>query len=224
MSGYRIGVLASGGGSNLQVLMDKIRAGDLPAELSFVLSNNSKAGAMAKAKAFGASAYHVSSVTEGSESLAEGRILDLVKTHNLDLLVLAGYMKKVPPAVLSHLKNRVVNIHPALLPAFGGAGFYGHHVHAGVVARGCQYSGLTIHMVNEAYDEGQIVLQRAVALPPGSTAEQVGALVLRLEHAWYWRVVEAFARGRIRPTLSDKPGEAVDARDFLSDLGPTPDP
>jgi phosphoribosylglycinamide formyltransferase 1 len=215
---YRIGVFASGGGSNLQALMDRIRSGDLPAELAFVLSNNSKAGALDKARAFGAPAYHVSAVTEGGEAKAATRLAAIVREHRIDLLVLAGWMKLLPPELLRQLKNRVVNIHPALLPAFGGAGYYGRRVHEGVKARGCQYSGITIHMVNESYDEGQIILQRAVPLRPEWTADEIGAAVLRREHQFYWQVVKAFATGDIVPTGSDAPGGAVDAARFLAGM------
>jgi phosphoribosylglycinamide formyltransferase-1 len=219
---YRIAVFASGGGSNLQALIDRIAAGELPAELAFVLSNNSKSPALAKARAFGAKAYHVSALTEGGEAGAAVRMVALLTEHKADLLVLAGYMKPVPGPVLALMKNRVVNIHPALLPAFGGQGYYGHKVHEGVVARGCQYSGLTIHMVNERYDEGQILLQRVVAVPPGSSADEVGALVLKQEHAWYWKVIRAFAEGRILPLAGDEPMRAVDTSAFLADLAAGP--
>jgi phosphoribosylglycinamide formyltransferase-1 len=217
---YRIGVLASGGGSNLQAIMDRIRAGDLPADLALVLSNNSKTGALAKARDFGAPAQHVSAVTEGSEEKAAARIVESMAAHGVDLIVLAGYMKLIPPGLLARFKNRILNIHPALLPSFGGEGFYGHHVHEAVVKRGCQYSGITIHMVNGAYDQGQIVLQRMVPLRPEWDAARVGAEVLKAEHAWYWKVVRAFAVGDIVPTESDDPGKAVDASRFLGRLFP----
>lgn len=218
MAAYRIGVFASGGGSNLQAIMDRIRSGELPAELAFVLSNNSKSGALEKARAFGAPAYHVSAVTEGGEDKAAARLTAIAREHRIDLLVLAGWMKLLPKDLLHLLKNRVVNIHPALLPAFGGAGFYGHKVHEGVKARGCQYSGITIHMVNEAYDEGQIILQKTVPLRPGWTAEEIGAAVLQREHDYYWQVVRGFAAGEIVPTGSDQPGQAVDASRFLAHM------
>jgi phosphoribosylglycinamide formyltransferase 1 len=218
VAAYRIAVFASGGGSNLQALIDRIRTGELPVELAFVLSNNSKSPALAKARAFGAPAYHVSALTEGGEAGAAERMAGLLRGHRADLLVLAGYMKPVPDAVLALMKNRVINIHPALLPAFGGQGFYGHRVHEGVVARGCQFTGLTIHMVNARYDEGQILLQRVVAVPPGGTADEVGALVLKQEHAWYWRVVRAFAEGKIKPLAGDDPARAADASAFLAEL------
>ncbi|MBW8890297.1 MAG: phosphoribosylglycinamide formyltransferase [Fibrobacteres bacterium] len=222
MAVYRIAVFASGGGSNLQALIDRIRSGELPVEIAFVLSNNSKSGALEKARAFGAPAYHVSAQSEGGEGKAVARMLALLDAHKADLLVLAGYMKPVPLEVLARMRNRVVNIHPALLPAFGGQGYYGHKVHEGVLARGCQFTGLTIHMVNERYDEGQILLQRMVPVPPGSTADEVGALVLKLEHAWYWQVIRAFATGAIRPLPGDDPSRAADVSAFLAALPPGP--
>lgn len=199
--------------------MDRIRSGELPADLAFVLSNNSKSGALARARQFGSEAYHVSAFTEGGEEKAVARMVKLAETHAIDLLVLAGYMKKVPAPLLNALKNRVVNVHPALLPAFGGEGFYGHKVHEGVVARGCQFSGMTIHMVNQAYDEGQIVLQRVVPVAPGSSPDAVAAEVLQLEHAYFWQVVRAFAVGEIKPTSSEAPDKAVDLGRFLDRFG-----
>lgn len=199
--------------------MDRIRAGDLAVEISFVLSNNSKSGALAKARAFGVPAYHISAVTEGNEEQAVARMVELAQSHAIDLLVLAGYMKKVPPALLVKLRNRIINIHPALLPAFGGEGFYGHKVHEGVIARGCQYSGITIHMVNEAYDQGQIVLQRTVAVPAGCTADDLSAIVLKQEHAYYWRVLRAFANGEIKPTDNLDPSRAVILGRFPDSIG-----
>jgi phosphoribosylglycinamide formyltransferase 1 len=216
VAAYRIGVLASGGGSNLQALMDRIRSGDLPAEIAFVLSNNSKSGALSKARAFGAPALHVSAVTEGGDEQAAARITEIVKESRIDLLVLAGYMKLVPAGVLAAMRNRILNIHPALLPAFGGEGFYGHLVHEAVVKRGCQYSGITIHMVDSAYDEGPIVLQRMLRVDPRWSPEQLAAEVLKLEHAWYWRVVKGFATGEIKPAAPD--GRGVDAGAFLERL------
>jgi phosphoribosylglycinamide formyltransferase-1 len=209
----RFAALASGGGSNLQAILDRIRAGQLPARLVFSASNNSASGALEKTRAVGAPAYHVSAKTEGSDDAVTARLLALLDEHKPDVLVLAGYMKKVPDAVLARLKNRVINIHPALLPEFGGAGMYGHHVHDAVVAAGKPESGMTVHMVNEQYDEGQILLQRRTALPDGATADDVARLVLALEHDSYWRVLKAFADHTIVPTTSDDPSHAVDLTD-----------
>lgn len=206
---FTVAAFASGGGSNLQVLIDKQRTGELPVRLAFTLSNNSKALALQRTRDAGALALHVSAKTEGSEAAVAEKMVRLLEEHRVDLLILAGYMKKVPPQVLTAMRNRVINIHPALLPAFGGEGFYGHKVHEGVVARGCQITGMTIHMVNEDYDAGQIVYQESVRVEPRWTAEEVGAAVLKLEHNSYWRVIRAFAVGQIQATESVSPSEAV---------------
>ncbi len=215
MTPLRFAVLASGGGSNLQAILDRISAGDLQANLVFAVSNNSQAQILNRARNAGALTYHVSSRTEGSEEAVASKLLELIEQHPIDLLVLAGYMKKVPVVVLQKMHNRVINIHPALLPEFGGQGFYGHHVHEAVVevaramvADGRYLTGMTIHMVNENYDEGQIVLQRKVDIY-GDDADKVACKVLRLEHDSYWRVLKAFSEGEIVPTDSDDPAEAV---------------
>jgi phosphoribosylglycinamide formyltransferase 1 len=206
---FTVAIFASGGGSNLQVLIDTMRTGDLPVRIAFVLSNNSKSMALERARQAGIPALHVSAKTEGSETAAQDRMVALLREHHVDLLVLAGYMKKVPSLVLQAMPNRVLNIHPALLPAFGGEGYYGHKVHEGVVARGCQISGMTIHMVNEEYDAGQIVYQAAVRIEPHWDAEAVGVAVLKAEHRFFWQVVRGFAQGRIQPTDSHRPEAAV---------------
>lgn len=205
----RYAVLASGGGSNFQALLEASGRGDLNAAPLFLAGNNSKAGALEKARAAGVPAYHVSTKTEGSEDGVTTRLLALLDEYRPDLLVLAGYMKKIPDAVLARMKNRVVNIHPALLPDFGGAGMYGHHVHEAVVRAGRPESGMTVHMVNEHYDEGQILLQRHTPVPAHATADDVGRLVLALEHDSYWRVLQGFAAGDIIPTDSHDPAHAV---------------
>jgi phosphoribosylglycinamide formyltransferase 1 len=205
----RYAVLASGGGSNFQALLDRAASGGLRAQAVFVASNNSGSGALEKARAAGVPAFHVSAKTEGSEDGVAARLLSLVDEHKPDLLVLAGYMKKVPDAVLARMRNRVINIHPALLPDFGGAGMYGEKVHEAVVRAGRNESGMTTHMVNEHYDEGQVILQRRVKIPAGADAAEVARLVLALEHDSYWRVLKAFADGDITPTGSDDPARAV---------------
>ncbi len=204
----RFAVLASGGGSNFQALLDRIASGDLNARAVFLACNNSAAGALEKARAAGVPAFHVSAKTEGSEDGVAKRLVALLDEYDPGLLVLAGYMKKVPDAVLARMRNRVINIHPALLPEFGGAGMYGHHVHEAVVLAGIGRSGMTVHMVNEHYDEGQILAQRAVEVF-GADAPEVARRVLELEHDTYWRVLKGFGEGHIVPTDSRDPSRAV---------------
>ena len=182
-----IAVLCSGGGSNLQALLDRSASGELPARIAWGLSNNGGAQALERARKAGVPAFHVSAKTEGSLEAVEARMLAILKEHDVRILVLAGYMKAVPGAVIRALPGRVVNIHPALLPAFGGQGMYGSHVHEAVLARGAQWTGVTIHLVSEAYDEGPILRQRVVAVRPDDTSETLGARVLAVEHDTLWR-------------------------------------
>ena len=184
-----IGVLCSGGGSNLQVLIDRAATGELGGEIRWVLSNNGNAPALDRARQAGIEAVHASAKSLGSLEAVERKMLDLIDAHQIRLLVLAGYMKPLPASVIRKLPGRVVNIHPALLPAFGGHGMYGSHVHEAVLARGAQWTGVTIHLVTEKYDEGPILRQRVVAVHPDDTPESLGRRVLAIEHDTLWREV-----------------------------------
>lgn len=184
-----IAVLCSGGGSNLQALIDRTVSGDLSARIAWVASNNGGAGALERARVAGIPAHHLSAMTEGSPEGVERRLLELLKRDDIRILVLAGYMKVLPVSVIRALPGRVVNIHPALLPAFGGKGMYGSHVHAAVLARGAQWTGVTIHLVTENYDEGPVLRQRVVAVHPGDTPASLGERVLAVEHDTLWREV-----------------------------------
>jgi len=184
-----IGVLCSGGGSNLQALIDRALSGELGGEIRWVLSNNANAYALERARGAGIEAVHASAKSLGSDLAVEEKLLDLIERHQIKVLVLAGYMKALPVSVIRKLPGAVVNVHPALLPAFGGKGMYGHHVHEAVIARGAQWTGVTIHLVTENYDEGPILRQRIVAVRPDDTAESLGARVLAVEHDSLWREV-----------------------------------
>jgi phosphoribosylglycinamide formyltransferase-1 len=192
-----IAVLCSGSGSNLQSLIDRASSNELGAKIAWVASNNSKAMALERARNAGIPAFHVSTATEGSDEAVGRRLVALVKEHRIDHLILAGYMRPVPALLLECLPERIVNIHPALLPAFGGKGMFGIHVHEAVIARGAQWTGLTVHLVSEHYDEGPILWQRIVAVHPDDTANSLAARVLALEHDTLWKVVRALAQGRV---------------------------
>ena len=127
-------------------------------------------------------------------------MLSVLRQHEVELVVLAGYMKKVPPEVISAYKNRVINIHPALLPSFGGKGMYGHHVHEAVLEYGCKVTGVTVHIVDEVYDHGPVVAQRCVPVEEGDTAKQLAARVLKVEHQLYSESLQLFAEGRVEVT------------------------
>lgn len=193
-----IAVLCSGDGSNLQILLERAATGELGARIAWVACNNSKARALERARSMGVEAFHVSTATEGSDEGVGEKLVALAKEHGIGFLVLAGYMRPVPKALLDLLPDRIVNIHPSLLPAFGGKGMFGRHVHEAVLERGAQWTGITVHLVSEHYDEGPILWQRIVPVQENDDAASLGARVLRVEHDTLWKVVRALAQGRVR--------------------------
>ncbi|MBK6916538.1 MAG: phosphoribosylglycinamide formyltransferase [Deltaproteobacteria bacterium] len=182
----RLGVLASGRGSNLEALQAAIDRGQLAAEVALVVSNNSSAGALAFARSRDIACAHVSRRTDADEGAA---LLQHLLDARVDVVVLAGYMKLLDPRVVAAYRGRAVNIHPGPLPRFGGPGMFGAHVHAAVLAAGVTHSGPTVHLVDEAYDEGAVLAHTPVAIEPGDTAEGLAARVLAAEHALYWRAI-----------------------------------
>jgi len=178
----RIAVAVSGGGSNLQALLDTLPAGG-PTEVVLVVSNKASAGGLERAQERGVPTAVFTDPTSAEEWLTQ------LRRHRIDLLVLAGYLKLVPAAVIRAFPGRIVNIHPALLPAFGGAGMYGKRVHQAVLAAGATESGCTVHLVEEAYDRGEILAQARVPVLPGDTAESLAARVLAEEHRLLPKVV-----------------------------------
>lgn len=192
----RIAVLASGGGSNLQALLEHLdalgerRGGDVV----LVASDRAKAGALERARARGIATATLpapSATCHGLPSL--DRVLI---AHGVDLVVLAGYLKLVTPEVVRRFRGRMLNVHPALLPAFGGPGMYGLRVHQAVIDAGVRVSGATVHLVDEDYDRGRIVAQWPVPVLAGDDAHTLAARVLRVEHLLLPRVVNAVAAGR----------------------------
>lgn len=190
----RLAVLASGSGTNLQAILDHQAAlgGAAAGRVVLVASDQAGAGALIRARRAGIPALPLSR-EERTTGLAT-----ILAAHRIDLLVLAGYLRLVPTDVVAQYRGRIVNVHPALLPAFGGAGMYGHHVHDAVVASGASLTGPTVHFVDERFDEGPIIAQAPVPVLPGDSAEDVATRVLQAEHALYPRVVEAVAAGRVR--------------------------
>ena len=193
-----IAVFASGRGSNFQAILNAIQGGRLPASISLVVSNNSSAGALEIARAHGIPAVHRSLRQFPSQEAFDDALLALLDRHRVDLIALAGYMKQLSPRFVDAYRNRIVNVHPALLPAFGGPGMYGAHVHEAVVRSGAKVSGVTVHLVDEHYDHGMILAQETVRVDPNDTVETLSAKVLQLEHELYPRVLAAFAERRVR--------------------------
>lgn len=192
-----IAVFASGRGSNFQAILSAIQGGRLPASISLVLSNNSSAGALEIARAHGIPAVHRSLRQFPTQEAFDDDLLALLRQHRVDLIALAGYMKQLSHRFVAQYRNRIVNVHPALLPSFGGPGMYGIHVHEAVIRSGAKVSGVTVHIVDEQYDHGLILAQETVPVLPEDTPESLAARVLILEHDLYPRVLAAFAQNRV---------------------------
>jgi formyltetrahydrofolate-dependent phosphoribosylglycinamide formyltransferase len=182
-----VGVLASGSGSNLQALLDACRPPE-PAAVVLVACNVEGAGAMARARKAGVAAWHIADPTDGPAMLAA------LRGHAVDLVVLAGYLKLVPADVVQAYDGCMVNIHPALLPSFGGKGMYGMRVHEAVLASGATVSGPTVHLVTAEYDRGPILAQWPVPVLGNDTPETLRDRVLAVEHQLLPAVVLAAAR------------------------------
>ena len=181
----RVAVLVSGGGTNLQALLDALHDSPL-ARITHVVSNRKDTGALERARKAHVRTTVLRDPNDASEIL---RALE-----DSDLVVLAGYLKLVPPAVVARFRRRMINIHPALLPDFGGAGMYGHRVHEAVLASGAAESGATVHFVDEEFDRGPIIAQERVRIEPRDTPESLGARVLEAEHRLLPRVVLQLAQ------------------------------
>ncbi len=194
----RFTAFASGGGSNVRAIYQNIQNGTLHAELAGVISNNSACGALEHARENGIPAFHISRKQFDTDEAFETRLLTVLSDLNTELVILAGYMKKMPESVVRAYKYRMLNIHPALLPSFGGKGLYGHYVHEAVLDYGCKVSGVTVHLVDTDYDTGPPILQRCVPVFSDDTPDTLAARVLKLEHVIYSESIELFAQGRIR--------------------------
>lgn len=186
----RVAVFASGGGTNLQALLDKFngRGGDSPAWVQLAVASRPGIGALGRAEKAG-----VSSLIWNAEEPEQ--LLRRLDSEGIDLVVLAGWLRLVPLVLVRHFQDRMINIHPALLPAFGGAGMYGGRVHEAVIAAGVRVSGATVHVVDAQYDSGRILAQWPVPVLPNDSPAQLAARVLQAEHRLLPAVVAALARG-----------------------------
>lgn len=191
----KLGFLASHTGSNMQAIIDACQAGTLAAEPCVAISNNSRAGALARARRANIAAYHLSERTHGA---ALGAVLGAaLRRHGVEVICLAGYMKKLGAEVLAAYEGRILNIHPALLPKFGGQGMYGMRVHEAVLAAGERESGATIHLVDEEYDQGRVLAQEKVPVKTEDTPETLQKRVLAVEHRLYPATLARIAAGEI---------------------------
>lgn len=189
----RLGLLASHGGSNLQAILDACTAGDIAAEPVVVITNNSRSRAAQRATDAGVPLVHLSSATHPDPADLDEAIAGTLIGHGVDLVALAGYMKRLGPVTIDAFQGRILNVHPGLLPDFGGEGMYGERVHAAVLAAGAKESGATVHLVDEQYDHGPTVAQARVPVQPDDTVESLAARVLEQEHALYVRTLGEIA-------------------------------
>lgn len=192
-----LGFLASHNGSNMQAIIDACKSGALQATPVVVVSNNGDSGALERARRESIPGYHLSSKTHPVSDQLDRAIVDAMLRHDVDIVILAGYMKKLGDRTLSRFAGAILNIHPALLPKFGGQGMWGMHVHEAVLAAGETESGATVHLVDEEYDAGDIIAQNKVEVLPGDTPKTLAARVLAVEHALFPAVLQKIARGEI---------------------------
>ena len=193
----RIAVLCSGGGTNLQALIDAVEAGEIDGQIVLVLANASKAFALGRARKHGIPAEFVSKKQAGSDDAFNDIILQKLKDAQVELVVLAGYLPILGSQVVRAYEHRIINIHPALIPAFCGFGMYGHHVHEAVLAYGAKISGATTHFVDEQVDHGGIIMQRSVPVLEGDTPDTLAERVLTVEHQILPESVKLFCAGKL---------------------------
>lgn len=172
-------VLVSGGGTNLQAILDAMEAGKITnAEVKLVISNNPSAYALKRAEKHGIPAVCISPKQFGDREAFHKALLDKLLESGVDLVVLAGFLVAIPPAIVDAFPNRIINIHPSLIPSFCGVGYYGLHVHEAVLQRGVKVTGATVHFVDKGTDTGPIILQKAVKIEPDDTPESLQRRVM----------------------------------------------
>ena len=195
----KLAVLVSGGGTNLQAIIDAISAGKITnACISVVISNNANAYALERARAHGIEALCISPKDFESREAFNQAFLDKLNSYNVDLVVLAGFLVVLPEMMIKEYTNRIVNIHPSLIPSFCGKGFYGLKVHEGVLARGVKVTGATVHFVDEGTDTGPIILQKAVEVEQGDTPEVLQRRVMeQAEWVILPKAIDLIANGKV---------------------------
>lgn len=178
----RLGILASHRGTNFQAILDASDEGRLKAKVVIAISNNSQCEALARAKRAGIATQHISALTHPTDSAQDSAIQQALLAAQVDLVVTAGYMKKLGPKTLATFKQCIINVHPSLLPKYGGKGMYGRKVHEAVLKNGDTETGLTVHLVDGEYDTGPILSQRSVTVHGDDTASTLAKRVLAEEH------------------------------------------
>jgi formyltetrahydrofolate-dependent phosphoribosylglycinamide formyltransferase len=195
---FKIAVFVSGRGSNLLSIASNIENGHLKAEISVVISNSKSCKALEYAASKNIKKIVVSDQESGNECLSYSDLLVQLSELKIDLIVLAGYLKKIPNDLIRNYKNKIINIHPALLPSFGGKGMYGSNVHKAVFNSSVKVSGPTVHFVDEIYDNGLIIDQKCTDISDVNSYEEIAERVLKLEHKLLPEVIHKFTENKIR--------------------------
>ena len=197
MSPLRIAVFASGTGTTLQAVIDACESGALHVRIAVVIGNNSGSGAARRATSHAIPFVHLSGRTHPDPAELDVAIRDALLAHEVELVLLAGYMKKIGPETLHAFADRMINTHPALLPKFGGQGMYGSNVHAAVLASGDPTTGISVHLVDGDYDTGRVLAQREVPVEPGDDAGTLAARVQSNERPFLIEVLQRIATGAL---------------------------
>ena len=178
----RIAVFASHNGSNFQAIAEACKSGEIRGEVALLISNNKKSQAIARAKNLDIQFLHISENVEPNEKIRDTKISSLLNEHNCELVVLAGYMKKISNTVIDSFSGKIINIHPSLLPKYGGKGMFGSKVHEEVLKNKEFFSGVTVHLVNSDYDKGEILSQETIPISENETPESLAEKTRRVEH------------------------------------------
>ncbi|MDR0304989.1 MAG: phosphoribosylglycinamide formyltransferase [Chitinispirillales bacterium] len=180
----------SGRGSNFEAVLKQVKIGNLKIKIPLIVSSSETAPVVETAKSENIEVFYANKENRK-------KILDVLLAKKIDLIVLAGYIKKIPDEIIFAFKNKIINIHPSLLPAFGGKGMFGEFVHKAVIDKGVKISGLTIHLVDEKYDNGAILFQKAVDVKNNYTPQDLAKRILIEEHDSLWKVIKAFSQNRV---------------------------
>jgi formyltetrahydrofolate-dependent phosphoribosylglycinamide formyltransferase len=197
MEKKRLAVFASGRGSNFRAILEQIHNGFIPAEVVLCITNNPTAGVIEIANSHNIPIRIIIPKNFPDASAFNDAILKELQAARVEYIILAGYLKMIGQQIIKAYPDRIINIHPALLPAFGGKGMYGHHVHQAVFESGAKVSGATVHLVNNEYDAGPIVLQQAITIENVQSAEEIAARVLEIEHKIYAQAVKFMVEERL---------------------------
>ena len=192
--GLRVAVFASGGGSNFQALAERARE----YRVALLISNRAQAGVLKRAEQLEIPAHVLSPGSFENEELYIEKLRALLHKEKIDLIALAGYLSKIPPKLIELFQGRILNIHPSLLPRFGGKGLYGRYVHEAVIKAKETFSGATVHFVDEEYDTGPILIQERVPVLTDDTPESLASRILDIEHQLFPKAIHLIAQGRVQ--------------------------